>query len=159
MAVFILTDALKQLIGHAEEPLIYKVEEGAIQRYSRSVGDSNPLYNDIEYASNSVYGRLMAPPGFVGWPVTSGFDMFQIVEKLIAAGAPRGNLDGGVEYEFITPIGAGDILIAEIRIAKIEGRETKLGPTMITTIEVTYTNQRGATAMKAWITFLSFFQG
>ncbi len=156
MAEFVLTDALKRLIGHTEEPLIYKVEEGAIQRYARSVGDPNPLYNDIEYAAQSQYGRLMAPPGFPGWPVTAGFDMFQIVEKLIAAGAPRGNLDGGMEYEFNSPIGAGDILVAEIKFAKIEGRETKLGPTMITTIEITYTNQRGAVVMVARNTFLSF---
>lgn len=156
MAEFVLTEALKKMIGKEEPLLIYKVEEGSIQRYAQAVGDSNPMHSDVEYAAFSTFGRLKAPPGFVGWPVTSGFDMFQFVEKLIAAGAPRGNLDGGMEYEFLAPIGAGDILAARIKIAGIVGKETKLGPTMSTTVEITYTNQRGAVALIARHTFLSF---
>ena len=156
MAVFVLTEALKKMIGKEEPLLVYKVEEGSIQRYARAVGDSNPMHGDVEYAAQSSFGRLEAPPGFVGWPVSSGFDMFQFVEKLIAAGAPRGNLDGGVEYEFLAPIGAGDTLAALIRIESIVGKETKMGPTMVTTVSTTYTNQRGAVAMIARQTFLSF---
>jgi len=156
MAEFVLTEALKKMIGKEEPLLIYKVEEGAIQRFAQAVGDSNPMHSDVEYAAQSSFGRLKAPPGFVGWPVTSGFDMFQFVEKLIAAGAPRGNLDGGVEYEFLAPIGAGDTLVALIKIASIVGKETRLGPTMSTTVEVTYTNQRGAVALIVRQTFLSF---
>jgi len=156
MAEFVLTEALKKMIGKEEPLLIYKVEEGAIQRFAQAVGDSNPMHSDVEYAAQSSFGRLKAPPGFVGWPVTSGFDMFQFVEKLIAAGAPRGNLDGGVEYEFLAPIGAGDTLAALIKIASIVGKETRLGPTMSTTVEVTYTNQRGAVALIVRQTFLSF---
>jgi len=156
MAEFVLTEALKQMIGREEPLLIYKVEEGDIQRYAQAVADSNPMYSDVEYAARSSFGRLKAPPGFVGWPVTSGFDMFQFVEKLIAAGAPRGNLDGGMEYEFLAPIGAGDTLAARIKIASIVGKETKLGPTMSTTVEITYTNQRGVVVLIARHTFLSF---
>jgi acyl dehydratase len=156
MAEFVLTEDLKKLIGTAEPPLVYKVEEGAIQRYAGAVGDANPMHNDVEYAARSGFGRLKAPPSFTGWPVTSGFDMFQLVEKLIAAGAPRGNLDGGVEYEFKAPVGAGDILVAVIKIANIEGKETRMGPTMLTTVEITYTNQHGEVALIARNQFLSF---
>jgi acyl dehydratase len=156
MAGFVLTEGLRKLIGTTEPPLLYKVEEGSIQRYARAVGDSNPMYNDVEYAAQSEFGRLKAPPSFTGWPVTSGFDMFQVVEKLIAAGAPRGNLDGSVEYEFKAPIGAGDILVAVIKIANIEGKETKMGPTMLTTVEITYTNQRGEVVLITRNQFLSF---
>jgi acyl dehydratase len=156
MAAFVVTDSLKQLIGQKEKPVVFKIEEGAIQRYARAVGDSNPLFNDVEYASQSKWGRVMAPPGFTGWPIASGFDMFKLFEKLAAAGAPMGLLDGGVEYDFLTPIGDGDILIMEIKIAAIEGRETKMGPTMVTTIESTFTNQRGAVALITRNTFLNF---
>jgi acyl dehydratase len=156
MAEFILTEALKKMIGKEEPILMYKVEEGSIQRYARAVGDSNPMHSDVEYAAQSSFGRLKAPPGFAGWPMSSGFDMFKFVEKLIDAGAPRGNLDGGVEYDFLEPIGAGDTLAMLIRIESIVGKETKLGPTMVTTVSTTYTNQRGAVALIASQTFLSF---
>lgn len=137
-------------------PVIFKVEEGAIQRYARAVGDSAPLFNDVEYAELSEWGRLMAPPGFVGWPIAGAFDMFQVVEKLIAAGAPRGALDGGVEYEFLAPVGAGDLVVMIARITDISGRETRMGPTMVTTIEITYTNQHGIVALIARNHFFSF---
>ncbi len=156
MSAFVVTDALKNLIGSSVGPILYKVEEGAIQRYAKAIGDSNPRHNDLEYAANSPWGRLMAPPGFVGWPITIGHDLFHLVEKIISAGAPRGNLDGGVEHEFLAPIGAGDILTAFIRIVSLEGRETKMGPTLITTVETTFTNQRGAVAMITRNTFLNF---
>ncbi len=156
MAEFIVNEKLKKWIGYTSDPYIYKVEEGAIQRYARAVGDSNPLYCDVEYAARSKFGRLMAPPGFVGWSVSKDFDFEKLVYNLVADGAPLENVDGGVEYEFLAPIGAGDILTMVVKVVDIVGRETKLGPTMITTYEVTFNNQRGVVALKERHTFLSF---
>jgi acyl dehydratase len=157
MAAFVVTDSLKAMIGRAEDPVVHKVEEGAIQRYARSVDDPNPLYNDVEYAAQSQWGRLMAPPGFSGWPVKAkGFDMFKLFEKLQKAGAPLGLLDGGVEFEFFGHIGAGDMLISVTRVSNIEGRETKMGPTMVTTVETTSINERGTVVMIMRNTLLHF---
>jgi acyl dehydratase len=64
MAAFVVTDSLKQLIGQKEPPVVFKVEEGAIQRFAQAVGDSNPLHSDVELAAQSKWGRVMAPPGF-----------------------------------------------------------------------------------------------
>jgi acyl dehydratase len=156
MAAFVVPDSLKQLIGQKEEIVVLKVEEGAIQRYAQAVGDANPLHTDVEYANKSGWGRIMAPPGFTGWPIARGFDMFKIFEKLNKAGAPMGLLDGGVEYEFASRIGAGDTLVMSAKIASIEGRETKMGPTMVTTIESSFTNQNGAVVLITRNTFLNF---
>jgi acyl dehydratase len=157
MAAFVVPESLKKMVGQTEEPIVFKVEEGAIQRYARAVGDANPLYNDVEYAAQSKWGCLLAPPAFLGWPVKSdGFDMIKFVEKLIKAGAPMGVLDGGVDYEFFSTVTAGDTLIAVIKIKSIEGRETKLGPTMITTVEATFTSESGCKALVMRNMFLNF---
>jgi acyl dehydratase len=157
MAAFVVTDTLKAMIGRAEDPVVSRVEEGAIQRYARAVDDPNPLYNDVEYAANSEWGRLMAPPGFAGWPIKAkGFDMFKLFAKLQGAGAPLGLLDGGVEFEFFGEVGAGDLLISVTKIANIEGRETKMGPTMVTTVETTSLNARGTVVMIMRNTLLHF---
>ena len=37
-----------------------------------------------------------------------------------------------------------------------DGKETRMGPTMLTTMEITYTNQRGEVALIARNQFLSF---
>jgi acyl dehydratase len=60
MAEFIVNEKLRKWIGFTSQPYIYKVEEGAIQRYAQAVGDTNPMHCDIEYAANSEFGRLMA---------------------------------------------------------------------------------------------------
>ncbi|MBM4446934.1 MAG: MaoC family dehydratase [Chloroflexi bacterium] len=152
----IITDELKKLIGVPGEPITFKVEEGAIQRYAQAIGDPNPLFNDIENASKNKYGRLICPPGFTGWPIKGGISVFKLVDSLIKAGAPTRLLDGGVEFEFVEPVGAGDVLTATPKIASMTERETKMGKTMFTTVETTFVNQKGKVALNGRSTFIQF---
>ncbi len=138
-----LTDELKKLIGVPLDPSIYKVEEGAIFRYAEAIGDPNPLFNDVEYARNSRYGRVICPPGFTGWALKGKMRITEIFDKLIKAGAPPRILDGGVEFEFFLPIGVGDTLVATSKIAEIVEKDSKGGKILITTVETTYINQNG----------------
>jgi hypothetical protein len=41
----IITDELRKLIGTTLDPVIFSVEEGAIQRYAQAIGDPNPMFN------------------------------------------------------------------------------------------------------------------
>jgi len=152
----LITDELRKLIGVNLDTIVFKVEEGAIQRYAQAIGDPNPLFNDPDFASKTRYGRLLAPPGFTGWPVKAGLDMFKLVESLVKAGAPSRLLDGGVEFEFFEPVGAGDVLTATTKIAKVAERETSLGKTMFTTLETTFVNQKGNMALKSRSTLIMF---
>jgi acyl dehydratase len=152
----LITDELKKMIGVSWEPVIFKIEEGAIQRYAQAIGDPNPLFNDADYANKSKYGRIICPPGFTGWPVKAGFSVFKVVDLLIKAGAPPRLLDGGVEYEFLEPVGAGDTLVATVKVVNITERETKMGKTMFTKIETTFLNQNGNVALKGWSTMIQF---
>jgi len=152
----LITDDLRNLIGVTLATIVFKVEEGAIQRYAQAIGDPNPLFNDLDFASKTRYGRLLAPPGFTGWPVKAGLDMFELVESLVKAGAPSRLLDGGVEFEFLEPVGAGDVLTATTKIANMTERETKLGKTIFTTLETTFVNQKGNVALKSRSTLILF---
>jgi acyl dehydratase len=152
----LISDELQKMIGTRSEPVIFKVEEGAIQRYAEAIGDTNPLYNDLEYAKKSKYGRLICPPGFTGWPVKRGRTTESISALLVKAGAPSRLLDGGVEFEFFEPIGAGDMLIATTTIAQITEKQTRLGSTLFTTTETTYLNQNGNLVLKAKQTLILF---
>jgi acyl dehydratase len=152
----LITDELQKLIGVSSGPIVSKVEEGAIQRYAQAVGDPNPLYNDPDFASKTRYGRLLAPPGFTGWPVKAGRPTDKLFQSLVKAGAPPRLLDGGVEFEFIKPVGAGDVLTATNKIATITERETRLGKTMFTTVETTFMNQKGDVVLKSRATLIQF---
>ncbi len=152
----LITDELRKLIGVTLETVVFKVEEGAIQRYAQAIGDPNPLFNDPDFASKTKYSRLLAPPGFTGWPVKAGRLSDRLLESLLKAGAPSRLLDGGVEFEFVEPVGAGDVLTATTKIANITERETRLGKTMFTTLETTFVNQKGNVALKSRSTFILF---
>lgn len=152
----LITDEMRELIGKTLDTIVFKVEEGAIQRYAQAIGDPNPLFNDPDYASKAKYRRLIAPPGFTGWPTKAGRPTEKLFAFLVKAGAPSRILDGGIELEFIEPIAAGDILTATSKIAKVTERETKLGKTMFTTAEVTYVNQKGNVVLRSWATIIQF---
>ena len=138
------------------DTIVFKVEEGAIQRYAEAIGDPNPLYNDPDFASKTKYGRLLAPPGFTGWPVKAGRLSERLLESLAKAGAPSRLLDGGIEFEFIEPVGAGDVLTATTKIVNMTERETRLGKTMFTTLETTFVNKKGNMELKSRSTFILF---
>ena len=152
----LITDELRKLIGVPSETIVFKVEEGAIQRYAQAIGDPNPLYNEPDSASKTKHGRLLAPPGFTGWPGKAERPAEKMFELLVKAGAPPRVLDGGVEFEFIEPIGAGDTLVATPRIAGITERETRLGKAMFTTIETAFVNREGNVAVRSRSTLIQF---
>ena len=144
-----LTEEATKIIGKAGDVKIMEVEKGAIKKFADAVDDLNPFYVDEEYAKNSRYGSIIAPPGFFGWPTKwpkSGPTFTELREELIAtmakAGYPR-LLDGGIEYDFFLPVRVGDTLSALMRVVSITERETKTGKIAFSVTEMTYTNQNG----------------
>lgn len=142
-----LEEVKQKFLGRAGEVMILEVEKGAIKRFVDAVGDPNPLYWDEEYARNTKYGSIIAPPGFFGWPVRPGpihsKTLLEFFSAMFQAGYP-GLLDGGIEYEFFVPVRPGDILVAVPKVVEIYERETRLGKLAFSIIETSYTNQNGA---------------
>lgn len=150
-----IPEAAARLIGKTDNMIIMEVEKGAIKKYADAVSDYNPLYWNAEYARNSRYGSLIAPPGFFGWPcywaeagpIFSGLRE-EIIKAITEAGFDR-VLDGGIEYEFYLPVRAGDTLAAAPRIKDIYERESKNGKMLFSVIETSYMNQNGDMAARA----------
>jgi acyl dehydratase len=152
-----ITDELRSLIGITEEPAVMEVERGAIKRFCQAVDDTNPLFNDAEYAKNGPYGDVICPPGFFGWPAKAGPMFGGLAATLMGSFAKTGFpgvLDGGMEYEFYLPIHPGDVLVSAPRVADIYEREGKAGKSLFGVVETTYTNQNGAVVAKARGTFI-----
>jgi acyl dehydratase len=162
-----LPKEVTQFIGTSSSAVVFEVEKGAIKKFADAVDDSNPLYWDEEYARNSRYGSLIAPPGFFGWPVhlargqtflrtakqegTESEKVGDLAIELAKAGYPR-NLDGGMEYEFFAPVRAGDILSGSSRITDITEKKGATGTLIFVTTETNYSNQNGVIAAKALAT-------
>ncbi|OIP29016.1 MAG: hypothetical protein COW04_09750 [Deltaproteobacteria bacterium CG12_big_fil_rev_8_21_14_0_65_43_10] len=156
-----LTEEVTKLIGKSGQPMILEVERGAIRKFADAVGDKNPLYWDDEYARNSRYGSIIAPPGFFGWPVKWDSPMpflpairDELIMALINAGYPR-IVDGGIEFEFCQPVRFGDTLVAVAKISDIYTRESKGGTLVISVTETSYTNQHGTLVALACQTLIN----
>ncbi|MBI2852097.1 MAG: MaoC family dehydratase N-terminal domain-containing protein [Chloroflexi bacterium] len=140
-----LPKEITDLIGKVIVSTIYEVEEGAIARFAEAVDDPNPLYWDEAHARESRHGSIIAPPGFFGWPVKrSGEpeDRFLLLPALAKAGYSR-ILDGGIEWEFFSPVRAGDRLKVETTLKNIVERSGKTGKTVFMIRETKYTREDG----------------
>jgi len=157
-----LPEEAKSFIGRVATPMVLEVEKGAIKKYADAVGDENLLFWDEEHGRNSRFGSIVAPPGFFGWPLkwkgtfvlmTKLRDEF--IKNMGSIGYPR-LLDAGIEYEFFSPVRAGDTLIASLEIESVTSRETKKGSMITCITKTTYYNQFGAVvAIARQTSFLS----
>ena len=142
-------------------PVLREVEKGAVRRYAEAVGNDNPLYHHEEYVAASSYGRIIASPGFFGWPVkpvraTTGHPdiVLELQEALARAGLPR-ILDGGIAYDFYLPVRAGDILVSSVTIQDIAEKSGKSGRMVVCKFETSYLNQNGDLVAKSLQTFIA----
>ena len=57
----VITEAVRNAIGVESAPVTHTIELGAIQGFSRAIGDPNPVFNDEAAASSTRYGRGKRP--------------------------------------------------------------------------------------------------
>jgi acyl dehydratase len=141
-----ISDEIQSMIGMWAEPVVLEVERGAIARYADAIDDPNPLFRNEEYAKNSKYGGIIAPPGFFGWPVGGG-DIEAGMSRVVGAVAESGMLrilDGGIELNFFVPVRAGDTLVTYGKLADVREKQTSQGKMLFLIIEQKYLNQDGA---------------
>jgi acyl dehydratase len=151
------SDEISQVIGKNVGVRIFEVEKGAIRRFADAVGDSSPLFRDEEYARKSPYGSIIAPPGFFGWPTKHpmGSPLVidfpdEVMQPLMKSGYQAATaLDGGMEYDFILPVYAGDTLVSSTVVKDMRERLGRTGKMAFIILETTYLNQNGALVAKA----------
>lgn len=122
MAEDLVTPELRALIGRTWPPVTYEVDRTGIRMWARAVGIDDPVFHDEAVARERGYARLPAPPGFLGVP--------RILVGDPEPGPPirglhpelRRSLNGGTEFEFRTPVLAGDELVATTTIVDIAER-------------------------------------
>ena len=130
----VITDEMRAAINVASEPYVNEVELGAITKFARAIGDSNPLFADKEAARKSRYGSVIAPPTFFR-SLRSGPTKVQVSSPYSA------NLDGGSEWEYFEPVRAGDRITVTAYVADIFERQGRLGNMLFIVRETKYVNQ------------------
>jgi len=127
----------KQAIGKTYEPLVYAVGREKIREYARAVGETNPVYLDVEAARAAGHADVVAPP------------MFAVVYSAPAVGPPIFDpelelnfammVHGGQEFEWGPLVVAGDEITTTVSVKDIREDEDR-GYYVFESIS---TNQRG----------------
>ncbi len=125
--------------GKVYPPFEFPVERGKIREFALASRDDNPIYRDPEYAKASLAGGILAPPLF------SRILLYEGTQVHADLGFDwRNVLLGGLEFDYLKPIRAGDTLMGHMRVADLYQKEGRRGGTMtFAVIEITYRNQKG----------------
>jgi acyl dehydratase len=108
-----------EMIGHAypaSEP--YLVTPENIAAFADAIGDSNPIYRDVDYAKSLGHASVCAPPTF---PIVA---TMAAMEKSFHD--PALNMDysrivhSDQRFEYVRPIQAGDKLVVTTVIEEIK---------------------------------------
>ncbi|MFC1918071.1 MaoC family dehydratase N-terminal domain-containing protein [Chloroflexota bacterium] len=136
----VITDEMRQAIGSLLDTSVLEIEKGKIKQYVRAMEETNPLYQDEDYAIGSRYHGLIAPPGLLITQVMSGGASYNMPYE----DPLTHSVDAGEIIEFFQPIRPGDVLFLTRKLKSLSERESKsLGKMRMQDVEVTYTNQRG----------------
>lgn len=113
-------------IGKESEPVRQTVHAEDIIRFADAIGDKSPIYRDAEYAKNTKYGAIIAPPTYA---VTMKCNR---VEGIWVA--PVGRIHASQEFNYFKPIVAGQEYIVK---AKFKDAFEKVGKNgvMVFTVE------------------------
>ncbi len=149
-----LPEEIKSLIGQTFGTTVFEIEKESVRRFADAVGDYNPLYVDAEYAGQSRYGSVIAPPGYISsqWYWGSSdkpagkesnlkiSSLMDVIRALMDAGYHQA-VDGGIDYEFFIPVRAGDTITATSLVKDIAERGKGDDRAVFLFTETTYTNQ------------------
>ena len=145
----VITPEMRAAVGVESEPYTNEIEKGAIVKFARAIGDSNPIYTDEEAARRSRYGGLVAPPTFFR-SLRSGPMKVDVKSPYPA------NLDGGSEWEYYEPTRPGDRITVTHKISNIFERPGRLGNMLFIQRETKYVNQFGTTVAIQRTTGISY---
>lgn len=126
-----------------------EMEKGAIRKFARAVGVSNPLYFDEAYARARGFRSVVVPEDML-----FGIE-FTYTPAPVECPAPT-VLDGGGEWEFLRPIVAGDIITFERRLVDVSERRTSMGKTYFVTTEIVWSNQHREVVAKGKLTDICY---
>lgn len=173
MSVNYITDEVKAVIGAESEPIeaYHPVDSSEVRRFHHATMDQAPRYWDQDWARQSRYGGVVAPPAF---PVHAFRRPSDAPDPLDAMGDPDFDgrnrrmrpglpvvevplvrlLNGGYDYELFRYARVGERIFCKSRFKDIYQRDGKTGSMVFVVIEDVYTNERGERLLKTTNTII-----
>jgi acyl dehydratase len=147
----VITDEMRAMVGKWQgEPYAGgEVHVEDIYKFAKSVGDNNPLWLDVDYASGTRWGGIVAPPTFV-----DRFTPFYVLGDDNSQGFLGGPMpverpfkhgfSAGDEHEIRRPVRPGDFITVTTTISDLFEKRGRPGVGLMLFVRYvkTYRNQR-----------------
>lgn len=140
----ILTPDIKAMVGlETNLPDLESIDKTTIIRYVQAVSDLNPLYIDEEYAKETDYGGIIAPPTFIFDIIPAATEIGDDGRDVTRIALPGFKVArGGNEYQFLEPARPGDVIMRRRKIVDVFERDSKkVGKIIFIVYDTTYSNQ------------------
>lgn len=104
-------------IGKTLKPSVLDIERGRLRAFAQAIGETDPVYSDVEAAQAAGHADLPVPPTFL---FAAEMDSGRMFELLTDMKVPLARLLHGEQgYTYHQPIHAGDVVTVTSRIADI----------------------------------------
>lgn len=130
----------RSIIGISYDIGTHEVTEQQILAFSRSIGETNPLYLSAESAKNGPYGVLVAPPTYY-----TSIHLQPGPDPKIMFGTAGFN--ASQHCEFYEPMRVGDTIRAEEQISRVFAKTGRTGTLVFAVRQTKYLNQHGRIVM------------
>jgi acyl dehydratase len=119
-----------------------------IKRFAQAIGDDNPLYFDQEFAKQSEYGSIVAPPLFCQAMTFEDLPIEELPEDLspieLDVDVPAEKTVGGSsQYEFYQFVRPGDNITVTSQIGSVIEKQGRSGRLFLVQVETRFINQYG----------------
>lgn len=111
----------RQWIGHALPASVLAIERGRLQFFAKAIGETDPVYTDVEAARAAGYPDLPAPPTFLFAAELDSGAVFRLLEQLQIPVARL--LHGEQGFSYHRPACAGDTITVHSTIDDIYDRK------------------------------------
>lgn len=104
-------------IGHEFDPFYVQVERGAVRLFAKSIGETDPIYFDIDAAKSAGYRTIPAPLTFAVTLIALSPEYFPAAALI--GFAEENALHVGQEFTYVSTICVGDHLKVTGKIADL----------------------------------------
>jgi len=118
-----------------QQPHIEEITKDAIRHFAHGIGDTNPLWTDEVYASQTRYKTLLAPPCIL-------YSTDLIVSGQVGGLPGVHALFAGTNWEWFLPIRLGDRITTTSYLSRLEEKKSEFaGRTFLQAYETIFRNQ------------------
>lgn len=132
-----LRNRLEVRIEHEPEPWCYEATRDNIRHYAHGIGDDNPLWCDPDYARNTRYAGIVAPPSFL-------FACSRIISGYVGGLPGIHAMWAGADWKWHKAARRNDEIRTESWLADLIERQTRFANRAVQQIyHVNFYNQEG----------------